>query len=149
MKLANNINIRVFCKKEEDETEIRQGLLKIMNFNEEELIKEKLKITRNEAKGFDEKIIILEILLEKERHTNKTLENIKEKLTEQDKELLREQENRLDVELDFYMRLSKTEIQKNNFELTDTGECYHIKINIAAYPKNKETAKQKINEIFS
>lgn len=148
MKQANNISIRVFCKHEEDKQKIREGLKKIIGITEEQLIKEKQEIKETIAKGFEEKIIILEAFLEKNKHTNKILENLKENLTEKDKELLITQDNRLDENLDFYVRLSKPLILEDLYELTDSGECYHIKINIAAFPKNKETTKQKIKEIF-
>lgn len=149
MKLANNINIRVFCKKDEDVEKIKQGLLTITTLTFNELEKDKIKITKSEASGFDEKITIFELFLEKDRHINKTLENIKEKLTEKDKSALKTQENRLDEHLDFYLRLLKPSILEDFFELTDSGDCYHIKINVAAFPKNKEVVKQKINEIFT
>ena len=148
MKYANNIHIRVFCKKDEDEKKIIEGILNILSFSEEELVKEKLEIKKSEAKGFDEKIKIFEFVAEKDRHTKKIIKHINEKLTKEDKQRLCEQENRLDDNLDFYIRLSKPLILENLYELTDSGECYHIKINIASFPKNKETTKQKIKEIF-
>ena len=148
MKQANNIHIRVFCKTEENEEKILKGLKKIITLTDEELQKEKLEIKKTEAKGFDDKIKIYEFQAEKNRHINQIIKNLNEQLTSADKERLRTQENRLDENLDFYMRLSKPLIIENIFELTDSGDCYHIKINIAAFPKNKETAKEKIKEIF-
>lgn len=148
MKFANNIHIRVFCRKDEDEVKILDGLKKIIRFNDDELKDEKLEIKKTEAKGFDEKIKIFEFQVEKNRHINHLLKNLNEQLTNVDKERLCEQENRLDENLDFYIRLSKPLILENLFELTETGDCYHIKINIAAFPKNKEIAKEKIKEIF-
>jgi RNA binding exosome subunit len=148
MKFANNIHIRVFCRKDEDEVKILDGLKKIINFSDDVLKDEKLEIKKTEAKGFDEKIKIFEFKVEKSRHINHLLKNLNEQLTTADKERLCEQENRLDENLDFYIRLSKPLILENLFELTETGDCYHIKINIAAFPKNKETAKDKIKETF-
>ena len=148
MKQVNNIQIRVFCKKEEDEKKIIEGIYNIINFSEDEIIKEKLEIKKTEAKGFDEKIKIFEFYAEKDRHTNHILKQLNEKLTNADKERLREQENRLDDNLDFYIRLSKPLILENSFELTETGDCYHIKINIAAYPKHKDKGLDMIKEMF-
>lgn len=149
MKQANNVNIRVFCKPDEDKQKIREGIKKIIGITDEELKKHKQEIKETVAKGFEEKITILEAFIEKNKLLNQVLKTLNEELTDQDKERLISQENRLDENLDFYLRLSKPLIIKNSFELTDSGDCYHIKINIASFPKNKETAQQKIKEIFS
>lgn len=149
MKQANNVNIRVFCKPGEDQKKIREGLKKILSLSDEEIFKEKQEIKETSAKGFEEDITIMEVFLEKNKLVNKVLDNLKEKLTEKDKEFLITQDNRLDENFDFYLRLSKPLILENIFELTDSGDCYHIKINIASFPKNFETTKKKLKEIFS
>ncbi len=149
MKLVNNLNIRVFCKQEENREKIKEGIEKILGFDKDELKSEKIEIKKTQAKGFEDEIRIYEVFLENKRHLNKVLKKLNEELTTQDKKRIQTQENRLDNNLDFYIRLSKPLILENTFELTDSGDCYHIKINIASFPKNKETAKKKIQEIFS
>lgn len=148
MKLANNIQIRVFCKKDENSEEILNGIYKIIDFSKEDLAKEKLEIKKSEAKGFEEKITIYEFVAEKERHTKRIIKHLNEKIGS-DKKYLLEQENRIDKNMDFFLRLSKPSILENSFELTDSGDCYHIKINVAAFPKNIDAAKEKVKEMFS
>ncbi len=146
MKLAHNIRISVFIKEGEDEKTTEETLKTLLPGNTE---KEKITIKKTIATGFNEKkIIILETTLEKERHTRKFLENINQELSPEDKKLLTTQENRLDENMHYYLRLDKEKLEEGIMRLTDKGNCYHIRISLAAYPKNKETAKKLIKEIF-
>jgi len=70
-------------------------------------------------------------------------------LSVKDKGFLCAQDNRLDDNLDFYLRLLKPGILEDFFELTDSGDCFHVKFNVASFPKNKVVAKQNINKLFS
>ncbi|MFP4568297.1 MAG: RNA-binding domain-containing protein [Candidatus Woesearchaeota archaeon] len=149
MKFANNIHLRVFCKSDDQEEQIVNGLLFISGFSLSELEDEKVEIKKLKAKGFSENIFIFELLFVKDRHINRVLKHINSNLSSNDKRYLVEQDNRLDDNLDFFIRLSKPLILENSFELTDGGDCFHIKINIAAFPKKKVVAKEKIKEIFS
>ncbi|MFX1340959.1 MAG: hypothetical protein ACFFDK_20280, partial [Promethearchaeota archaeon] len=52
---------------------------------------------------------------------------------------------RLDDECNLYIRLSKPDlIHRDKFSLTTDGKCLHITINIATYPKRRESALQEI-----
>ena len=144
MKLANNVNIRVFCKPEEDASLIKEKLL--LPFD---LKKEKIAIKAQKAEGFQERtIMIFSALLEKERHVKAFLENLNEKLGEETQTLIEQWESRTDDNLDFFIRLDKDMMMKNKLVLTDSGNCYHIKINLAAFPKRKEKAREIAEGIF-
>ena len=73
---------------------------------------------------------------------NKFLENLLNNLSKGQKEqILREDESRLDENLDFFIRLDKDSwINDKKLELTDSGKCFHLKISIAAFPKKREVA---------
>ncbi|MFH0870156.1 MAG: RNA-binding domain-containing protein [archaeon] len=147
MKLVHNIKISVFVRQGEDEQLIREHLLKLVPFSLEE---QKLTLKRRKAVGFGERIIIIyELDLEKERHTNAFLESLREKLGGQQRAMLVAQENRLDDELFFYLRLDKQRLHQGEYLLTDGGECYHIRLSIAAFPKKKEVALEAVRKIFS
>ncbi len=147
MRLANHIKVSVFVITEDDEAAVKKHLLALFPFNLEE---EKLVLKRSRASGFDQKeIVILEVDLEKERHTNSFLEFFKQKLNEQQKSVLVKQENRLDDECNFFIRLDKKKLLNNEYWITESGECYHIRINIAAFPKKKEKAEEVVRQIFS
>ncbi len=146
MRVANNINVRVFCKEGENKELIIEKLKLMLPFD---LEKEKIKVKETRAEGFNGKRIdVIEVALEKERHVNAFLEALKEKLGSEKETLLKQLDSRLDDELNFFMRLDKDMMLKDRFVLTDTGNCYHIRINIAAFPKRREKAAGILKEIF-
>ncbi len=149
MKQANKITIRTFTPPEEDREENKKTILELTGYTEEEIEKEKIKYEERNAKGFSQKNIIIHTLeLEKDRHCNKFLERLASKLTEEDKHTLISQTNRLDDNMNFYIRLNKEKLRKQEYEVTESGECYHIKISIASFPKRKDVAHKKIKEII-
>jgi RNA binding exosome subunit len=148
MKIANSVKLSVFAKDEEDPEKIKNKFLELIPFNLEE---EKINLEQRKAIGFEEKEIrIFEILLEKEKHVNMFLENLIKNLSSETKEIiLRQAETRLDDECNFFLRFSKDKlIKENELWLTDQGNCFHIKLNIAAFPKKKETALEIIRKAF-
>lgn len=147
MRLAHNIKITVFSK-EEDPGRIREALISLTGF---ELEKEKLSIKQSTAMGFKEKKIrILEIVLKKEKHTNMFLSRLMAALKKEQKEmLLRQIESRLDSNLDFFVRLDKEKLLNNELWITDSGNCYHIKISIAAYPSTREKAVEIVEKTLN
>jgi RNA binding exosome subunit len=63
--------------------------------------------------------------------------------------LFRQVESRLDEELFFFIRIDKEKLIKaNEFILTDEGNCYHIKLGVAAYPRKREIALGRLKEYF-
>lgn len=147
MKLANNIRLSVFVKPEDDEAAVKKHMLALFPFDLEE---EKIVLKRSRASGFNQReIIILEVDLEKERHTNAFIDFFKSRLNEQQKSMVVKQEDRLDEECNFFIRLDKEKLMNGECWITDSGDCYHIKISVAAFPKKKERAKQVVEQIFS
>jgi RNA binding exosome subunit len=146
MKLAHNIKLSVFSHEEDDLDKLAQTITKLCPFDLEQ---EKLQLKQSTATGFKErKIKIFEILLTKERHTTKFLNHLKQNLSDDQRQLLINQtESRLDQELDFFIRLDKQKLlNENQFWITDSGNCFHIKISIAAYPANRETGLKVVKE---
>ncbi|MBA3063865.1 hypothetical protein FP803_00315 [Candidatus Woesearchaeota archaeon] len=147
--LAHNIRINVFCKPEDDIELMTKNLLSLIPFDIKE---QKIELKKTNATGFNEKkITILEVYLEKESHTNLFLNNLAINLADEQKLLIKKQaDSRLDNELNFFLRLDKSKlINKNKLWLTDKGDCYHIKIKIAAFPHKREVALKTIEKIFS
>jgi len=148
MKIANSIKITVFVKEGEDEEKVRGRLLSLFPFDIEE---EKIELKEDVATGFnDKKIKVLEVVLEKERHIEAFLENLKkEMMDEVNERILMQAESRLDDECNFFLRFSKKKLmEENDLWLTDQGNCFHIKINVAAFPKKKENALEIIRNVF-
>lgn len=148
MKIAHSVKITVFVKEGEDESGIRKKLLELLPFD---ISSEKIELKRETARGFNEKlIIILGILLEKDRHIDSFLENLIKNLSSETKELiLKQAESRMDNSCNFFLRFDKEKLLKENeLYLTDAGSCFHIKINVAAYPNKKEVALEIIRKLF-
>lgn len=148
MKYAHSITLTAFCKPEEDLQIIKEGLTALVPFNLEE---NKLKV-EDEADTFEHRTIhILRITLKKLNHTNQFVKNFLTSLSdEQKKTLLEQEESRIDEEYNFFVRISKTMWSKHKMiELTDSGDCYHIKFTLACYPKNRNTALALVRQMLS
>jgi len=148
MKQAHHIKLSVFIHEQEDREAIYNKLISLVPFNIKE---EKIKLNEDTATGFNnKKIKTYEIVLEKDRHINEFLEKLKESLSQEQKELLINQaESRLDNERNFFIRLDKEKLLNNEFWITDSGNCFHIMISIAAFPAKREKALDVLNELFS
>lgn len=147
MKHLNKAVLSVFVKEGEDLENIQQAVLSIIPFN---LEKEQIPLQRKTAKGFEEKkITVLKAELEKPRHTNAFLKHLLENLSKPQKELLLDQaESRLDNHQHFFIRLDKQALLDGNYKITDSGDCFHIKLHIAAFPNKRETALKVIEKLL-
>ena len=149
MILVNNIKLTVYIKVDEEPVEkIKQKMIELAPFN---LADEKIVLKEETTQGFNEKIIKIFIIeLIKEKHTNDFLEFLNSKLTNEQKILLSSQkESRLDEALFFFIRFDKTELIENNkFFITDSGNCFHIKMSIASFPRKRAVALQVVDKIF-
>lgn len=148
MKLLNTVTLSVFIHEGEDEELITE---KIKSFIPLDFEKEKITIKRKNALGFaDKKIVILEIDLEKERHTNAFLKKLNKILSNDQKQLLVNQaESRLDEDFNFFIRFDKQKlISENNYWVTESGKCFHVKMNIACFPRKREKTLEIIQNIF-
>ncbi len=140
---AHTIKISVFIKEHEDEDLI---LNKFKTF----ILVKKAKINKNIATGFDEKeIIILETILEKNKEINEFLNNFFQAMEKDQKKILIKQiDSRMDSYNNFYVRIDKDKFLKDKYIITDSGNCIHIKITVAAFPKTKDNAKKVIESII-
>jgi RNA binding exosome subunit len=140
--------LRVFSKEGEDFESIKNAFLKFFPFNLED---EKIELKRHTAEGFrDKKIIILEATLTKQRHLKAFLNTMLNRLTKKQKKLLiRQKESRLDEDCEFFIRFDKDSLLKEGkYLITDSGNCFHLKLSIAAFPAKREIALSVIDEIF-
>ena len=148
MKLAHLIKFSVFSKQGDNETDVLNSFSSLIPFDLEE---EKLELKTSTAEGFEHtKIKIFELTLTKEKHTTKFLKALINKLDDEQKQLIFKQaESRIDENLKFFLRFDKEKLVKEkNLWLTDEGNCFHIKISIAAFPATKENALEVVKTIF-
>jgi len=145
MKLAHTVEISVFCKDAENLEQVRLGLIRLIPFD---IQAERVKISETEAEGLTgNKIMILSVRLTNERQVRLFVENLLRLIGKEGIiTLLSQLESRLDEDLFFFIRLSKPDWLDGRAILTDSGNCYHIKILIAAYPKNKQAGLRTLRE---
>lgn len=149
MKYAHNITITEFLKTEDKLEEAKKALRELLPFDLEQ---EKILLKEDTATGVNEQPIkILTITLQKETHTTKFLEFLKTKLSsEQKKLLISQKESRTDDGLYFFIRLEKDKWNKaSEAELTDSGNCIHIKISLAAFPAKRDAALKIVEKILT
>jgi RNA binding exosome subunit len=120
------------------------------DIEEKNFAKEKISLEQESIKiedGVDlEKFVVT---IAKDKHNNKMLQEFKNVLGEEQCALLLEQDDRLDSRFDLFIRIDKEKwIKEEVAELTQSGDCLHIKLTIAAYPKNKESAWEVVQQIF-
>lgn len=154
MKYCHNISVSVFIKPEdiiEDDVVEHKILdtLHLLMFIDWE--KEKIHTNSVQAEGFEgRKIKILELRLVKEHHTRIFIDALLKKLSSEQKSFLKsDKERRLDENDNFFIRLDRKKLLQGIYEITSSGDCFHIRMNIAAFPKKRENALRVIDEIFS
>ncbi|MBI2541299.1 hypothetical protein HYV80_01135 [Candidatus Woesearchaeota archaeon] len=149
MKYVHLVKLTVFSYETEDGKSILGSMLKFFPFNPED---GKVEIKKTNAEGFnEEKIEIFEAVLAKENSINKFLKAFLSKLDKEQKEKITDQiESRLDENLDFFLRFDKqTWIDDNRLLITDSGNCFHLKMSMAAFPKKREIALNLAKNLFS
>lgn len=148
MKYAHLVKLTVFSRENENAELILDSLQKFFPFS---LENSKVSIKKTTATGFNQREIkIFEVSLSKSSLINDFLENLVENLTEIQKGiLLKQAESRLDNNLDFFIRFDKDSwMQEKKLLLTDSGDCFHMKISMAAFPKKREVALKIISDLF-
>jgi len=153
MKRAHTIIMNVFVKPEEllQDKEINNKIIDcIKKMLTVDWTRESDILNTTTAEGFDNrKIQIHELHMHKESHTNQFINNLMNHFTSEQKQfLITDKHNRLDENLEFFIRLDKKRMLEGKYELTTSGDCFHIKMNIAAFPKKIETALAVIDSML-
>ena len=144
MKLAHTIVVSLFSKEEQDHERMKGVLKDFFPFSLEE---EKIKIDESSAAGMTgSRIRMLEVKLEKERHTTAFLQDLAGRLSGAQRQQIVEQENRVDDSCQFFLRFQKDALP--DLVLTDGGDCLHVRVALAAFPKKREVALGLVKEIF-
>jgi RNA binding exosome subunit len=149
-KLLHNIEIKVFEKDESQIHLISKSFSLILPIDFE---KEKIVINKTQVKGLENDTIhIFSIKINKNRHNLLFIKKMFKKLNKKDIEKIYKQRNsRLNDHGIFFIRIDKTSLFKNIYKITELGDCFHIKIKLAAFPNKREIAMkslEKLIEIF-
>ena len=145
MKNCHNVLLRVIVRCEDDDEQIRIALKELISVK---LKKEQFQTTNAKSADETSTILIHEVKLEKDKNINGFLDHLISNLSQEQRELLVHQTNRLDQASNFFIRLDKQKLISGVYSLTDSGECFHIRMCIATFPKNRNACLAKIREIF-
>lgn len=147
MKLTHNIKISVFIKEFDDEKKSAETLVALLPDNFE---KEKIKIEEEQIKIKEgDNLKILRVKTDKERHNKEIITKLKDFLGKEQCEIVSKDTKRIDEEGNLYIRLDRVALEeKGEAVLVDHGNCYHIKIMLAAFPKNKKRAIEVAKKLF-
>ena len=140
----NNVTVNVFFREEENSEKIKSAFFDLFPFDISEMFIER------KNRSFEEKIIKeLKLELEKNSQIMQFLKYLSSKLISDDKvKLIKEFDSRFSEEYFFYMRLDKDSLLNGHYVVVDLGNCFHIKIGVFAFPKNKINALKNIKELF-
>ncbi len=146
MKLVHFIRFRAFSYPDDDAKRIRKAIEELIPFSLEQA---RLAVQTTTATGFQEKKIhILSLELKKDQHCNAFLKHFRGLLSTEQRQMLLKQHNRLDDQLDFFIRLDLEELSQGRLLITEKGKCLHITLSIAAFPKNRIQAQRVLEQIF-
>jgi RNA-binding protein len=146
-KLIHSIQITILEKNEENLEGIHDIFFHLFPID---FKKEQIDIKHEKLEGLEQKIIhSFSLITTKQRHNKILSESILSKINkETKKQLLNQLDSRLDDEGNFYIRFDKQELFHESFQLTDSGNCIHIKIKLAAFPAKKEQFKKSIETLI-
>lgn len=141
--LVHNVTVSVFAYEDESPEEILHAL--------KGLVPERAKVERSVLKGFEEqKIVSFTSELAKQGQVSKFIRRFLSRLSEQQKKLLLAQkDSRLDQDNHFFIRLLKPDLLKGKLTLTDSGNCFHVRLKVAAYPGTRDKAMETLARLFS
>lgn len=140
--IIHNAVVSVFAYPEDDIELVKECLIKLVPF--------KARVEQKTAQGFNERVIkIFRIVVDKRSECREFLNNLLNLLRSSQKSVLLSQiESRLDDELFFYIRFDKSAWVDGKLWLTDSGDCFHIKLSVAAFPKKREVALKMLEDLF-
>ena len=146
-KLVHNITISVFEKNIERIKDINLVFYKLLPID---FVKENISINHEKIEGMQNQIInILTLDINKQKHTSIVLQNLFDNLSINDKKTIKEQYDlRLDNEGHLYIRIDKNQLFHDKYSLTDSGDCFHFKIKIAAFPAKRDSFVKSLFELF-
>lgn len=147
MNIAHNVRIEVFAR-EEEKVDVRDSLFEILPESAKKAMDEgKLSFQEEvmKAKRREEAdITIYRVYLERKRHVKEFIDKLFSEI--KDEEIKNKLCKRIDEDCKCYVRLDKKSLLENEYKLTFAGDCFHIKIALAAYPAKKEKGEKLVCE---
>lgn len=152
MKYAHSVKLRGIVSPEEED-ELKRRLTALLRRRSDERSIEEIRddegvsFTVDTAEDFaGNELRFVRTAFDATRNTNSVLRTLRSELSQGDRELIAGQMDRLDDDLNFHIRLDLDSFLDGVFLLTDSGDCLHLRVKVAAYPAKEERAKPVIRE---
>lgn len=114
--------------------------------NEKKGIKLQLQEIRE---GVDKPFNLLSVSITRKKSVNEVKRAFANNLSASlKKQILETLESRLDDEYRFFLRFDLHEFLKGNLKLIDGGECVHLTLPVACYPKTRTASISSIKDYF-
>lgn len=143
MKIIHNIKISVLFLNSEEE-QIENALLKLLPKQTKKDLENKKNEIIKENVSDESNLIMYKLKIVKNKQCNLFFENLINNL--EDESIIEKIKKRIDEKCKLFIRLKKDELIKNNYKLTYCGDCFHIKMTIASYPKKQKIAEELITK---
>lgn len=146
LKMIDNITLRVITHATEDEFKVKKAL----NFFLTDIEAKSEKSNDIQTEGYyGNPIIVTEVKISKKKELNKFINFCKLNLSIDDKHIIKSELNeRLDENLNFFLRFDKQQAFKNKLKLISCDDAIFIKIKIKTYPKSINKAYLVLEELF-
>ena len=154
MKYVHWITIRVFLEASEDSVKTKEALSTLVGKEKANnpLIKQQQLITPQEAQKTPDAtpLNMLLIKLTKQQQIKYVIKQLHENLSQEQRNILISQNDRVDEQCRFFLRLKKEAfVNHQKYIVTQRGSCIHFTFLIASYPANKNNALKVVKELFS
>jgi len=149
MRVLHNVTITVFAKPGENEQEVVQAIKEFAPFDIE---KEKVSLAVEESEVSQGILKILTLRLVKESHTNAWVKWLQEHVSKEQKARVRSEGDRVhedEGQWNGFLRFDKDSwVKERKLLLTNSGDCFHVRLCLAVFPKKQEGAIALFQRIF-
>ena len=143
MKQIHNIRIRVLDREKETCQKIIDTLLFAAKIEKKDV---EIKISDD---GEDDPLYIYELWVDHQQPIRKITSHIVTCLPSEEKTTVHDNPHKfLDTGTHCFLRLDKRKAQEGTYVFSETPDCVHVRLNIAAFPATKEKAAKIVQELF-
>ena len=149
MKYAHAVKLRAIVDPSREDA-VKQGILGLFE-RPPDVVREEEAVSFDVDSAEDftgDELRFIRTSFEKTRNTNEVLDTLRSELSDGDRAMLAEQMDRLDEDLHFHIRLDLDSFLNGAYIVTESGDCLHVRIKVAAYPAKKERAVDVIHDIL-
>ncbi len=144
MKQVHNVRVRIIDR---SRSIIEEAFATVLQ--EAGIKAEDAKVTFSDDGEAADPLFFGELWIDHQQPVRKFIALLKTKLAEQQHLIAREPNKFIDTQTHCFLRLSKSAFFTGSYELTQSSDSVHVRLNIAAFPATKENAAKILSTLFS